>query len=40
MSIVLNTDFTGKYEIAIDQFNETDIDIYIAKYEKKFLIQL
>ena len=40
MSIVLNTDFKGKYEIAIDQFNETDIDIYIAKYEKKFLIQL
>ena len=40
MSIVLNTDFTGKYEIAVDQFNETDINLYIAKYEKKFLIQL
>jgi hypothetical protein len=40
MSILLNTDFTGKYHIALTKFNDNDIDAYIEKYEKKYLMKL
>ena len=40
MSILLNTDFTGKYHIALTKFNDSDIDAYIEKYEKKYLMKL
>lgn len=40
MSIVLNSDFVGKYEINVNQYNETLIDAYIAKYEKQYLLKL
>ncbi len=38
MSIILNTDFTGKY--AVSQSCYDDLDTYIEKYEKDFLISL
>jgi len=40
MSILLNTDFTGKYHIALTKFNDDDLDTYIEKYEKKYLTRL
>jgi hypothetical protein len=40
MSLVLNSDFTGKYKLALTQFNTGEIDAYIAKYEKEYLLQL
>ena len=40
MSLVLNSDFTGKYSLALTQFNTADIDAYIAKYEKEYLLKL
>lgn len=38
--IVVNSDFIGRYELALDKFNVDKIDYYIDKYEKKYLIQL
>jgi hypothetical protein len=38
--IVSNTDFTGKYELSLTQYNTATIDAYITKYEKKYLLQL
>lgn len=40
MSLVLNSDFTGKYKLALTQYNTVDIDAYIAKYEKHYLLKL
>lgn len=40
MSIVLNSDFVGKYELTLTQYNTALIDSYIAKYEKEYLIKL
>jgi hypothetical protein len=40
MSLVLNSDFTGKYQLALTQYNTAEIDAYIAKYEKKYLLEL
>ena len=40
MGIVANTDFVGKYELNINQFNEDLIDAYILKYENYYLTQL
>ena len=40
MSLVLNSDFTGKYAVALTQFNTSNLDAYITKYEKHYLLQL
>ena len=40
MGVVLNTDFVGKYELNVNQFNEDLIDAYILKYENYYLTQL
>ena len=40
MSIVLNTDFVGKYQIAKTQYSTDKIDEYIDKYEKLYLLKL
>lgn len=40
MSIVVNTDFVGKYQITKNQFNTTKINEYIEKYEKLYLLYL
>ena len=40
MSLVLNSDFTGKYQLELTQYNTGEIDAYIAKYEKQYLLQL
>lgn len=40
MSIVLNSDFVGKYELTLTQYNTALIDTYIEIYEKKYLIKL
>ena len=40
MSIVLNSDFVGKYELTVNQFNIDLIDSYIEKYEDYYLSQL
>lgn len=40
MSIVLNSDFVGKYEITLNQYNVDLIDLYIAKYEKHYLLKM
>jgi len=38
MSIVVNTDFTGEYNISKNCYDQ--IDFYIEKYEKKYLLKL
>jgi hypothetical protein len=38
MSIVVNTDFTGEYNISKNCYDQ--IDFYIEKYEKKYLLGL
>jgi len=38
MSIVVNTDFTGEYKVAKTCYDQ--LDFYIAKYERMYLIQL
>lgn len=38
MSIVVNTDFAGEYAIPQTRFD--NIDFFIEKYEKKYLVQL
>lgn len=40
MSIVVNTDFTGKYHIPVTKYNDTILDEYIEKYERKYLTML
>jgi len=40
MSIVLNSDFVGKYELTLSDFTEPLIDSYIEKYEKEYLIKM
>jgi hypothetical protein len=40
MSIVLNSDFIGKYELSLNNYNTDVIDAYILKYENKYLTQL
>jgi hypothetical protein len=38
MSIVVNTDFRGEYNVAKTAYDQ--IDFYIEKYEKKYLLKL
>ncbi len=38
MSIVLNTDFKGEYKVPNTCFDE--LDVFIEKYEKHYLLQL
>lgn len=38
--IVVNTDFVGKHELALTQFNTSEIDAYILKYERIYLLKL
>jgi hypothetical protein len=38
MSIVVNTDFTGEYNVSKTCYDQ--IDFYIEKYEKKYLVKL
>lgn len=38
--IVRVTDFVGKYSISQNQFNTTDLQAFIDKYEKKYLYDL
>lgn len=40
MSIVVNSDFIGKYELTLTQYNTDLIDSYIERYEKQYLIKL
>jgi hypothetical protein len=40
MSIVLNSDFVGKYELTLSDFTEPLIDTYITKYEKHYLVKM
>ena len=40
MSIVLNSDFVGKFELTLTQYNTDLIDSYIERYEKQYLIKL
>lgn len=40
MSIVVNSDFVGKFELSITQFNTDLIDSYIDRYEKIYLTKL
>lgn len=40
MSLVLNSDFTGKYELSLTQYNTSVIDAYITKYTKRYLLKL
>lgn len=40
MSIVLNSDFVGKYELTLTQYNTSLIDSYITKYEKYYLTKM
>jgi hypothetical protein len=40
MSLILNSDFIGKYELSLTQYNTDLIDAYIAKYERVYLTQL
>ena len=40
MSIVVNSDFVGKYELTLTQYNTDLIDSYIERYEKQYLIKL
>ncbi|CAB4128570.1 hypothetical protein UFOVP104_50 [uncultured Caudovirales phage] len=40
MSIVINSEFVGKYSLNLNQYNIDKIDIYIEKYEKYYLSHL
>lgn len=40
MSIVLVSDFVGKYELSISQYNSDLIASYINKYTKEYLIKM
>lgn len=41
MSIVSRTDFaTGKYLLAVNRFTEDNLDTFISKYERRYLIKL
>lgn len=40
MGIITNSDFVGKFELSITQFNTDLIDSYIERYEKLYLTKL
>lgn len=40
MSLVLNSDFTGKYALSLTQYNTSVLDAYIEKYTKRYLLKL
>ena len=40
MALITNSDFVGKFELSITQFNTDLIDSYIERYEKLYLSKL
>jgi hypothetical protein len=40
MALVVVSDFTDKYKLAVNNFTTTDLQAYITKYEKRYLQDL